>query len=226
MRRRVPLAVLDRWYDRRLAPLGRPLSVVRPYSLVSDANLRALGALADDVRTGGVPGDFVECGVFQGSSAGVLGHALRTDPDRRLRLFDSFAGMPPAGEEDDAFARQFAGTHIGSERIARHLLDRLGVPREQVEVHVGLFEDTFPAIEHRPVALLHVDCDFHDPVALSLQTFWGDVAPGGVVVLNDYGAFQGCRTAVDAFVAVTPDADSPEAIDHDASLLRKRPAGA
>jgi hypothetical protein len=51
--------------------------------------------------------------------------------------------MPPAGEEDDASAAAVRRDphRIGAHR--GHLLDRLGVPREQLEAHVGFFEDTF-----------------------------------------------------------------------------------
>lgn len=221
VRKRAPEWLMDRWYDQRLKAFGKPLSVARPYSLVSTLNLMFLQNLAERVHRDGTPGDILEAGVYQGGSAGVLGYAIRRDPSRKLRLFDSFAGMPEATDRDDEFAKQFVGTHVGSEERTRRILERLEVPASQVEIHVGLFEDTYPKAEHRPVALLHVDCDFHAPAALTLETWWEDVSPGGFVVFNDYGAFRGCREAVDEFLASRPGSPKPVMIDHDAAFLQK-----
>ena len=79
----------------------------------------------------GIEGDIVECGVYKGGRAAVLGSAmLRLDDERprKLWLFDSFAGMPPAGEQDGAFSHTLKVTYVGSEQQTRALLGQAGVP--------------------------------------------------------------------------------------------------
>ena len=49
--------------------------------------------------------------------------------------------------------------------------------------------------------MLHVDADWYESVKLVLDVFYDKVVPGGYIVLNDYGAWQGCNRAVDDFVA-------------------------
>lgn len=220
--RALPSAVQQRYLAWRLAPLEAPLSVVRPHSLVTTLNLLFLENLAQRTNRDGVPGDFVECGVFRGGSAGMLAHELVTkSPHRRLWLFDAFAGMPEAGEHDDAYSHQIAGQYVGSEDQTRAILARLHIPEGRFRIVRGWFADTLPGrTEPGQVALLHVDCDFYDPVRLTLETFFARVAPGGFVVLNDYGSFAGCRTATDEFLAADGRGLRPVMIDRAAAFLQ------
>jgi O-methyltransferase len=149
----------------------------------------------------GIRGDFVECGVYRGGSAGILGLEATRSPDRHLWLFDAFAGMPAPGERDDSAAETIATGFVGSEADTRRVLERLGIPPDRYTLVVGWLEETLPELEKPPVALLHIDTDFHDPVKIALEQFYPHVSPGGYVVLNDYGAFEGCRLATDGFLA-------------------------
>ena len=197
-----PQPVLELAYDLRYFGLPEPFRTVRPHSLLSYINLFFLQELAQRLEREEVPGDFVECGVYRGGSAGVLGYeAKRSKFSRRLWLYDSFAGMPETVEKDDDSSRSLTGSYVGSEKQTRRIMHRLKVPPEQYTIVVGLFEDTFPAAERVEIALLHIDCDFYNPVKLSLEKFYEFVQPGGYVLLNDYGYFQGSRLATDEFIS-------------------------
>jgi O-methyltransferase len=172
-----------------------------------------------------IPGDLVECGVYRGGSAGILGlEAMRSD--RRLWLFDAFAGMPAAGERDDPGAETIATGFVGSEGDTHRVLERLGVPPDRYTLVVGWLEETLPKLEKPPVALLHIDTDFHDPVKVALEQFYPHVSPGGYVVLNDYGAFEGCRLATDEFLAEHEPGAELIPMDPIAAYFRKPARGA
>ena len=64
----------------------------------------------------------------------------------------------------------------------------------------GLVQDTLAA-DGPPIAVAHVDCDWYDPVLHCLDVMWARLSPGGVIVVDDYDAWSGCRKAVDEFVA-------------------------
>jgi O-methyltransferase len=197
-----PQPLLELAYDLRYFGLPEPFRTVRPHSLLSYINLFFLQELAQRLEREEIPGDFVECGVYRGGSAGVLGYeARRSKFGRKLWLYDSFAGMPETVEKDDDSSRSLTGSYIGSEQQTRRIMHRLKVPEEQYTIVVGLFEDTFPAAERVEIALLHIDCDFYNPVKLSLEKFYEFVQPGGYVLLNDYGYFQGSRLATDEFIS-------------------------
>ncbi len=218
----LPPPLLELAYDLRYFGLPEPFRTVRPHSLLSYINLFFLQELAQRLEREEVPGDFVECGVYRGGSAGVLGYqARRSKFQRKLWLYDSFAGMPETTEKDDDLSRAIEGSYIGSEKQTRRILHRLNVPEEQYTIVVGLFEDTFSQAEISKIALLHIDCDFYDPVKLSLETFYESVQPGGYVVLNDYGFFQGSRLATDEFISNLNPKVHLIQIDQDAYYFQK-----
>jgi O-methyltransferase len=222
----MPNPVRELAYDLRYAGLPDPFRIVRPHSMLTHLNLFFLQELARRVDQDGVRGDFVECGVYRGGSAGVLGHAAMRSPfARKLWLYDSFAGMPEATDRDDDHSHAIAGQFIGSEAQTRRILQRVGVPDDRVAIIVGRFEETLPKAERPPIAILHVDCDFYEPVVLTLETFYDHVEPLGCVVFNDYGSFQGCRRATDEFLTRRGLTSSLTQIDQDAYFFRK-PAAA
>ncbi len=159
--------------------------------------LERLRQIAWDVGRREIPGDIVECGVMNGGSAAVLASGL---PGRRLWLYDSFEGLPEPTPRDGPRARTWGGRCRGSESRVRGVLALAGV--EMPTIVKGWYRDTFsdrtaPAPE--AVALLHVDADWFDSVLLSLERFYDLIADGGVVVLGDFGYWEGCREAFYAF---------------------------
>jgi asparagine synthase (glutamine-hydrolysing) len=66
------------------------------------------------------------------------------------------------------------------------------------------FEETLRP--DRAIAVAHIDCDWHDPVALCLERVWPHLVVGGRIVLDDYNDWGGCRIAADAFLGEHPDA--------------------
>ena len=206
----------------RYSGLPDPVRTVRPYSQLSYLNLFFLQELARRVEAAELPGDFVECGVYRGGSAGVLGaEAMKSRFARRIWLYDSFAGMPAASEQDDALSHEIRGQFVGSVDDTKRILGRLGVPADRYRIVVGFFADTLPTAERPPIALLHIDCDFYDPVKLALETFYPVVQKGGYVVLNDYGYFLGCRTATDEFLALQAPGVTLQQIDSDAYFFQR-----
>ena len=122
---------------------------------------------------------------------------------------------------DGAFSHQLEGKYVGSEGSSRDLLALAGVPPERYEIVHGLFSETFAAVSTPPTALVHVDCDFYEPVKLSLEKFYPALAPGGFVVLNDYGIYRGAREATDEFLAAHAPDVQPVPIDPTAAFFQK-----
>lgn len=224
VRTKLPAQWVEALDDRKWAALDFPLKVVAPHSLVDPMNLAFLRKAAQRLNLVGTPGAFVECGVYRGGTAGVLANqAMKANRD--LWLFDAFAGMPPAHEKDDQHARDIEGQFVGSEAQTRRILERIGIDPKLVHLEVGWFDDTYPKADTGPVALLHIDCDFYDPVKLTLETFWPRVVEGGYIVINDYGSFGGCRVATDEWLASIPEDVVPVALDMFVVFFQKPAAG-
>jgi O-methyltransferase len=94
----------------------------------------------------------------------------------------------------------------GTEAICRSLLvDRIGYPGELLMFHRGWFQDTVPpfgeeaAAHDRPIAVLRLDGDYYASTKVCLDHLYERVITGGFVIVDDYGAYEGCRRAVHDF---------------------------
>jgi O-methyltransferase len=173
---------------------------VRHHTLTRPSRLNVLHGLVRTLDHEGLPGAIVECGVYRGGSAAVMASASRGRRD--VHLFDSFQGLPPPGEKDGRLAREnfHEGWCAGTSDDVRTLLRRLRFPESRLHLHVGWFHDTVPHARLPNIALLHIDADWYDSVMLCLRSLYDAVVPGGFVVLDDYGRWEGCTRATDDFL--------------------------
>ena len=95
--------------SRQNLGFARLVVTVKPkFTMVKNHNLKLLYNLVEQANRSQMSGDIVECGVWNGGSAAVMGAAnmdtaLEKEP-RTIWLFDSFQGLPPPGEKDGARA--------------------------------------------------------------------------------------------------------------------------
>jgi O-methyltransferase len=177
-------------------------------------NLRELAGSVLDLEKQGLDGVVIEAGTARGGSAIVM--AAAKAPERPMKVYDVFGMIPPPSDQDGAdvherYAKITGGeargpggdTYYGyrddlytevTESFARH-----GVPvtERSVELIKGLFEDTIEGDE--PVALAHLDGDWYESTMTCLTRIAPRLVSGGRIVLDDYYAWSGCRTAVDEY---------------------------
>lgn len=193
---------------------GPTLDRLRPFVMppVSTDALVDIANLVRLVITCGIPGDFVECGVWRGGTAFLMAELLRQAGlrDRKVWLFDSFEGMPPVEEIDGPAAIAEANDpdsplYIEHSRVPLEEVQRtaneLGLA-SYLELVKGWFSQTLPAARDRvrSIALLHIDCDWYSSVRCCLDNFYDLVADGGFVFLDDYYHYDGCAIAVHEFL--------------------------
>jgi hypothetical protein len=147
-------------------------------------------------------GSFVECGVARGGCTAVMAFVSRGQ--RRVWGFDSFEGMPAQTEEDEDQGKKAVGViAAGPDGLheAQRTLHRFHLAHESVKLVKGWFEETLPvyASQLEPIAVLRLDSDWYKSTRYCLETLYDLVVPGGVVIVDDYNAFIGCRKAVDEF---------------------------
>ncbi len=222
----IPAADLVRRPD-----LVRLVWEVVPYTMLPYVRLRALAEIAADLERAKTDGDFVQCGVWNGGSAAILGSGIgRNRARRRLWLFDSWEGqaMPTNLDHSRSGERGQAGMFRGSLPVAEQLLfHRLRLASDIVQLVPGWFSETVPAWKDRigPIALLHIDCDFHEAVKLCLDELVPRVSVGGCVVVDDYGEWAGCRRALDEYLARAGMRVTLYPIDYSAVYFRVPDAG-
>jgi hypothetical protein len=76
-------------------------------------------------------------------------------------------------------------------------------PNEQIRFVQGKVEETLPQTRPESIALLRLDTDWYESTRCELEFLFPLLAPGGVLIVDDYGHWQGCRQAVDDYFAAT-----------------------
>lgn len=206
------------WFWKGLPIFSRAVAMFRaqPYTMTSPRRCRALWDSCTQLLQANVPGAFVECGVWKGGSSAIMALAMKSSrQQRQLHLFDSFEGLPEPGEHDGEMAALYSEGRNGGKLTSinqcsvglnevRHLmLDKIKVPERFVHFHVGWFQETVPVIAGRvgSIALLRLDGDWYDSTKICLESLYSLLSPGGIIILDDYFAWEGARKATDEYRA-------------------------
>jgi hypothetical protein len=161
-------------------------------------------------QTGTVRGEIVELGVFKGNSFFrwiKFRDLLENTNSRKIIGFDSFGDFPEAGFEADKNKRAaFISETNGGESISLEEMRQLLLQQrldKNVELVKGDILKTLPAYikanPHLKISLLHIDVDLFEPTKLALELLFPLVVKGGIIVLDDYGAFAGANKAIDDY---------------------------
>jgi O-methyltransferase len=167
-----------------------------------------------------IPGDIVECGVWRGGSmqAAALTLLGLGNTERHLHLFDTFEGMPPPGENDvridGSSAQDLLEKHDRSHNVwavaglddVKKGMAEVGYPTEQVHFHQGMVEDTIPGAAPETIAILRLDTDWYESTRHELEHLYDRLSPGGVLIIDDYGHWEGSRRATEEFISKTGEA--------------------
>jgi hypothetical protein len=190
---------------------------VSPYTMTGKERIHALINATRYIIENDIEGDFVECGVWKGGSMMAIAHTLKhfQSDDRDLYLFDTFEGMSNPTKNDVDFSGMDAKTLLDKseeEKNTSHIwcystldevknnLAKTGYRRDKISFVQGKVEDTIPNTAPNKIALLRLDTDWYESTKHELIHLYPRVVNGGVIIIDDYGYWQGCRKAVDEYI--------------------------
>ena len=196
------------------------LDEVRPFTLTSEARLLATMDAVDYVIGNDIPGALVECGVWKGGSVLAMMRVLqrRGTIDRHVYLYDTFQGMTEPSEFDvspfgepalDTWRREEAAGRLPWDwafdpnlfnlGAVQQLVLSTGYPPDLVHFVVGPVEETLPGRAPDSIAVLRLDTDWYESTRQEMEHLYPLVSPGGVLIIDDYGHWEGARRAVDEY---------------------------
>lgn len=161
------------------------------------------------LRDHDVEGDVVECGVWRGAHI-IMARIVA--PDRMCWLFDTFGGMTEPTEADGRRAqhsyeikkkRDIKWMAVSVSEVVA-LIDKFGVlDRSKLRFIVGDVSNTLKVEDCLPekIALLRLDTDWYVSTKLELEILFPRLVKGGILIVDDYGKWEGARKAVDEYFA-------------------------
>ena len=161
-----------------------------------------------------VDGAIVECGSWRGGMSAAMAELLArgSQQPRTSVLFDSFEGLPDAQEIDgpaalawqaDSASPIFFQNCTASEEEARTAMRRSGT--STFRIVKGWFSETVPRYaEAKPrIALLRLDGDWYESTMTCLGGLFSLVVHGGIIIIDDYGTWDGCTRAVHDYLSTS-----------------------
>lgn len=198
---------------------GADLEIIRkakPFTMTGVERLFSVVQAVRYVVAHRIPGDLVECGVWKGGSMIAAAETLKevSSMDRHLWLYDTFEGMSAPTRQDISLLGERADEHYAAKRDegtggsdwCRSPLDEVrrnvgstGYPENLIHYVKGRVEETIPAQAPARIALLRLDTDWYESTRHELEHLFPRLAAGGVLIVDDYGYWKGCRAAVDEY---------------------------
>ena len=189
---------------------------VAPYTMTNVERVLALVNAVRYLSINQVEGAFVECGVWKGGSSMAMLKTLQSYQleDRELYLYDTFDGMSEPTEYDvschgedarEVLAEQDKNNsksywcYSPLDEVKKNIASLL-YPSDKVHYIKGKVEETLLVGAPDKISLLRLDTDWYESTKVELEVLWPRLVSGGVLIIDDYGHWQGARRAVDEFI--------------------------
>lgn len=188
------------------------------FSMTSQERLVSMFLACKYVAENDIPGDIVECGVWRGGNAFLAKKAFEHfGSPRTVWLFDTFSGMtePTASDRVSLSKEPASKTYLANVKgdyvdwcyasledvksNAIHLFGNL----EGLRFVAGDVLETLKNKENLPesISLLRLDTDWYESTKTELEVLYPKLSSRGVLVIDDYGHWDGAKLAVDEYFA-------------------------
>jgi O-methyltransferase len=199
-------------YSPQMVELFR---AVEPFTMTSPERIGSLVNAVEYVVHNRIAGEIVECGVWRGGSMMAVAHTLTRlrHTKKDLLLFDTFEGMPPPGAVDRDLRGNAAADLMGTQDRStswmwgvaqldevRSNMHSTQYPVDKIKLFKGRVENTIPLEAPEQISLLRLDTDWYESTKHELVHLFPKLSVGGVLIVDDYGHWEGARRAVDEYI--------------------------
>ena len=189
----------------------------KPFTMTSVEKMYALYSAVDYILSRNIQGHFVECGVWRGGSSMLVARMLqlRGITDRKIYLFDTFEGMSEPTQDDVDYKGNNASKLLKENEHNKEESVWCLASIEDVEKNIklteyslenitfvkGKVEDTLPNYTNLgDIAILRLDTDWYESTKQELVYLYPQLVNNGVLIIDDYGFWEGCKKAVDEYL--------------------------
>jgi O-methyltransferase len=194
-------------------------------TMVPQNHMLYLEKVIAELNQNNVSGALVECGVYKGGCVMWMAYCQKKySMNRPIYLYDTFDGMSfPNSDKDDPNAKKI-WTETHENKYHRDYDKWHGqnkwayCPLDMVKEHIGLVNyepsqvkyvvgdvcQTLQKPENLPnnIAILRLDTDWYESTKKEIDVLFPKVSKNGYLIVDDYYAWKGSKTATDEFLAV------------------------
>ena len=186
------------------------LAKVEPFTMTSVESVASLINAVSYIAKNEIEGDIVECGVWRGGSMMTVALTLlaHNDASRELYLYDTYEGMTEPESVDVRFdgvpaksemeQQQGKWCYASIEDVQENIFST-GYPKEKIHLIKGKVEQTIPETMPAKLSLLRLDTDWYESTKHELTHLCPLLSQNGILIIDDYGHWQGQRKAVDEY---------------------------
>jgi O-methyltransferase len=193
------------------------INSLKKYTLTSPERMHALIEAIRYISKNHISGDIVECGVWKGGSMMLAAKTLMelNDNNYEVYLFDTFEGTTKPTEMDkdylgnsmlETWEKEFedkeklpkSADYVSLEEVKKNIYST-GYPKKKIHFVKGKVEDTIPKSAPEKISILRLDTDWYESTRHELENLFPKLSSGGILIIDDYGHFEGSRKAVDEY---------------------------
>jgi hypothetical protein len=193
---------------------------IKPFTMTSRERCFALYTATKYILARNIPGDFVECGVWRGGNTMLIAYLLQRHgvTNRKIYLYDTFEGMSEPTEHDrktnqtESALKKWRSTqkenytdwcYSSIEEVTENM-SQTAYPADKLIFVKGKVEDTLQKTLPGNISLLRLDTDWYESTKAELDVLYPLLQPNGILIIDDYGAWEGARKAVDEYFKNNP----------------------
>ena len=180
-------------------------SIERQFSLIKSVQY---------IINNNINGDIVECGVWRGGNMVLVAELLnKFKVYRKLWLYDTYEGMTKPSKYDKskrsgAARKKFFDNKTGKnssdwcfasiDEVKKNLY-KTRYPSNKIKFIKGPVEETLKKNKPRKISILRLDTDWYSSTKKELEILYPKLVKNGVIIIDDYGHWLGCRKACDEY---------------------------
>ncbi len=199
-------------------------------TMMSTKRLANIRHELEQIISDGIPGDFVETGVWRGGACIIARAVLLPygSYDRKVICCDSFEGLQPPDAalfpaDKDALFHTYQELSVSLEQVKANLAS-LSLLDSQVVFLKGWFRDTMANVPSKKVAVLRLDGDLYESTISPLNHLYDRIPDGGYIIVDDYKLISSAQQAVNDFLDHRNETQKIHDIDDLGAFFRKNEA--
>jgi len=190
---------------------------IKDYTMTGIERINAVIEAVKYVEKNKISGVMVECGVWKGGSTMAMALTLKmlNSETRDIYLYDTFSGMNAPTDDDIQYDGALAKKKFSETKLSESTstwctwsLDKVrenvfstGYPKDKFHFIKGTVENTIPDNLPKEIALLRLDTDWYESTKHELTYLFPLLSPNGVIIIDDYGHWEGAKKAVDEYIS-------------------------